>query len=150
MQNDAYSRQFWKQAIVSKLLLPKSYYRMFFIGQNLSHILKIFSFDKLLILFWLTLVDISCLKIFFSHCLRIHTIKRNKRWHKNQRNTFSFVSDVDVEEPRFSMKSYKIPYKIFLIFLSFMNIFLVFLLKLRSNYIAILYVLAEVWILMHL
>ena len=72
------------------------------------------SFDKLLIFFWITLVDIFGFKfdfslhprkLWFSRYIKeifyVNTYsKGNKSWNKRKekRNTFSFVSDVDVEK----------------------------------------------------
>ena len=61
------------------------------------------------------------------------------------RNTYSLVSDVGVEECMSFYVNFKIPYKHFLISLSFTNLFFIFLMKLNSNYTAIPYALVEVW-----
>ena len=63
---------------------------------------------------------------------------------KTNGNTFSFVSDINVEKSISLNAELIIPHKQFLFFLSFMNTYSVFLIKLNSNYIAIPYTLAEV------
>ena len=63
---------------------------------------------------------------------------------KTNGNTFSFVSDINVEKSISLNAELKISHKQFLFFLSFMNTYSVFLIKLNSNYIAIPYALAEV------
>ena len=68
---------------------------------------------------------------------------------KTNGNTFSFVSDINVEKSISLNAELKIPHKQFLFFLSFMNTYSVFLIKQNSNYIAIPYALAEVWISTH-
>ena len=54
---------------------------------------------------------------------------------ERNRNTFSLI---------FSNVGLKTPYKQFLLFLSFINTFLIFLLKLSSNHIAMAWALVEV------
>ena len=60
------------------------------------------------------------------------------------RYTFPLVSDIDVEESIVFNEELKIPCKLFLIFLSFMDTFLLLVLKLNSNFMALTYALAEV------
>ena len=60
------------------------------------------------------------------------------------RYTFPLVSDVDVEESMVFNEELKIPCKLFLIFPRFMDTFLLLVLKLNSNYMALTYALAEV------
>ena len=61
-------------------------------------------------------------------------METNNETERN-RNTFSLI---------FSNVGLKTPYKQFLLFLSFINTFLIFLLKLSSNRIAIAWALVEV------
>ena len=60
------------------------------------------------------------------------------------RYTFPLVSDIDVEESIVFNEELKIPCKLFLIFLMFMDTVLLLVLKLNSNYMALTYALAEV------
>ena len=46
--------------------LLKSPWKIFFIGQNLNHIHGTYSFGEILIFFWVTVVDVFCLKFDFS------------------------------------------------------------------------------------
>ena len=60
------------------------------------------------------------------------------------RYSFPLVSDIDVEESIVFNEELKIPCKLFLIFLMFMDTVLLLVLKLNSNYMALTYALAEV------
>ena len=60
------------------------------------------------------------------------------------RYSFPLVSDIDVEESIVFNEELKIPCKLFLIFLMFMDAVLLLVLKLNSNYMALTYALAEV------
>ena len=60
------------------------------------------------------------------------------------RYIFPLVSDIDVEESIVFNEELKIPCKLFLIFLMFMDTVLLLVLKLNSNYMALTYALAEV------
>ena len=62
--NDNYAWQICKQAL-NKLLLAHNFLKMFFTGQNLDHVLVTYFFVELLIPFWITVVDIFCLKFDF-------------------------------------------------------------------------------------
>ena len=65
---------------------------MFFIGQNLNHVHMTYSFFELLILFWLTQVDIYCLEFipqpFLHHITEIFYLntnsKGNQSWNENK------------------------------------------------------------------
>ena len=143
--NGIYSWQSCKQVIVNKPLIRDRFYRILFIGQNLNCIFVIYSFEKLLVFFWLALVDIFCLKFVFAlACVYVSQRKRNNE-RKTNGNTFSLISNVDVKESIFFREELRILYKLYINFVNFMNTLLVFLLKLSFNYMAILYALAEVW-----
>ena len=60
------------------------------------------------------------------------------------RFAFPLVSDVDVKEFMVFNEELKNPCKLFLIFIRFMDTFLLLVLKLNSNYTALTYALAEV------
>ena len=95
-----YSLKFCKEAITN-FLLAHSFWKMFFIGQNLNSVLVIYSFDQLWIFFWLTLVVTLCLKFYFSSHMKMHTTKDTKHDIKTNRNTFLLVPNADVEESMF-------------------------------------------------
>ena len=75
---------------------------MYFICQNLEHIHMTCSFLELFVFFWLTLVDIWCLEFISHHTEEIvceyelHG-KPIMKW----KQTFSLVSDIDVEKTCF-------------------------------------------------
>ena len=74
---------------------------MFFIGQNLKHIHVTYSFIELLTFFWLTLVDTLCLELTYHHAKKIFYVNEYKLHRKpimKYKQTFSFVSDTDVEK----------------------------------------------------
>ena len=81
------SRSICKQAII-KLSLAYSFQKMFFNGQNVNHIHMAYFFLEILIFFWLTQVDISCL-YFISHditeilYLNAHS-KGRQSWNKSK------------------------------------------------------------------
>ena len=77
---------------------------MLFIGQNLKHVLMKYSSHKPSIIFWLSLVDTFCLKFdFLQHqkILQRNVYSKGNDGIKAKRNTFSHVSDNDVEESYF-------------------------------------------------
>ena len=86
--SDNYYRKICKQTII-KLLLTYSFQKMFFIGQNLKYVHMTYSFVKVLIFFWLTLVNIYCLE-FISHYIKeIMDISKNSKgnesWKRNKK-----------------------------------------------------------------
>ena len=68
---------------------------MFFIGQNLKHVHMTYSFLELLTFFRLTL-DNLCLKFISHHTKEMYA---NTNFMGNQ--SFSLVSDIDIEKPVF-------------------------------------------------
>ena len=93
-----YSRQICKQAII-KLSLAYSFWKMLFIRQNLKHVQMPYfampSFLKLLIFFWLTLVDILCLEFISHHTKEILYVNTNfmgnQLWNKNKHFHFFLI-----------------------------------------------------------
>ena len=64
-----------------------------------EHVCDIFFAYKLLILFWLTIVDIFCLKFESKNYIMQTHIPKEKNYEiKAKRNTFPVLSDVDFEE----------------------------------------------------
>ena len=65
-----------------------SFWKLFFIGQNLNHVHMTYSFLELLIFFWLTQVDIYCLEFISHHITEILYLntksKGNQSWNKNK------------------------------------------------------------------
>ena len=84
---DNNSRQICKQSII-KLSLAYTFWRIFFIGQNLNQVYMTYSFLELLIFFWLTEADIDCLEFISHHITEILYLntksKGNKSWNKNK------------------------------------------------------------------
>ena len=80
---------------ITKLFLANSFWKVFLIGENFRNLYTKYSFDELLIFFWLNAVDISCSKFdFWLHreLLYVTTYsKGNKRWNKSKEKTFSLV-----------------------------------------------------------
>ena len=101
--------------------------KTFFIGQNLKQIHMAYCFIELLILFWLTLVNIYCLDFNSHYINKILYVNQNSKgkqsWNKTKRYTFWLVFDIDVKKSCLCQCRIKIPYQLFLIFLSFMNKF---------------------------
>ena len=77
---------------------------MFFIGQNLKHVHMTYSFLELLIFFWLAVVDIWCLEFISHHAKEILYINEYELHGKpitKEKQTFSLISDIDVEKTVF-------------------------------------------------
>ena len=81
-----------------KLSMAYSFWKTFFVGQNLKHFHTTCSFLELLIFFWLTLVCFYYLKFISPHIKEIFYVntnsKRNQSWNKNKH--FHLFSDIDV------------------------------------------------------
>ena len=93
-----------------KPFLADRFWEKKFLGWNLKGISVKYSFNELLIFFWITLVDFSvwslashCIQGNYNflasskkHCIQIHTPKETNNEMKVKKNIFTLVSDVDV------------------------------------------------------
>ena len=112
------------QAII-KLWLACSFRIMYFVSWKLKHVHVTYSFDELLLFFWLTLVDIFCLKFDFSLHQRntLHNSKGNN--DKNSEIHFHLSQMLMLKNPSFCYVELKISNEQFSVFLSLMNTFLI-------------------------
>ena len=89
---------FLKKQAITKLLLAYKFRKMFQIGKNSKLIHIAYSFDEILIFFWLTLVYIFCLTFDFSLHHRFTFPKETNNEIKTKQNTVSLVWDTDSEK----------------------------------------------------
>ena len=87
-----------KKQAITKLLLAYKFRKMFQIGKNSKLIHIAYSFDEILIFFWLTLVYIFCLTFDFSLHHRFTFPKETNNEIKTKQNTVSLVWDTDSEK----------------------------------------------------